>query len=616
MDRGSRGGAGNYSQTVRIAAILGLVLVLAFATGRAATNEWIKGSSGAWEETNSWSLGILPDASQSVLITNAGVKTIEINGATGNTFSASLTVSNLMVGTTNTLLLSDLDTNTPLRVLNLLRIDEGARLLNFDSGIEVGGLMRMDCWKGDVQQNGGICTNGTLLIISGTYSVSNGIFKSGGITSIFGDFSQSGGDVTVTGGISFAYGGYSLYDGNLNSSNIDLTGQEGGASFYQHGGTNRTGSIAAGGVGVVTYTMDEGSLFSSDVSLFAGRNEVFFIQNGGIHVITNLLKLTGAAYHYPWEPIPAAYHASKATFSAGSIAFYTSYGQCLVSLDDCNSTVAGNIEFHGPSINLSQFSFSGTLSCSNVIYAGGAGVDLNQGSGAAFNVTDLLSVDGHYPGGFNGVGARPSRYTLSDGTLFASNIQMFAEWHIESSTQTNRITNPGYFKLGGSVFVGDAVEQLGRFILASNAVIDLGDGNAKLGFAKSSAEQWASGTALTITNWTGMPNGGGNDILKFGGDGSGLAPSQLARIRFINPAGFPAGNYMARILETGEVVPAQRPQIGYSQQGNALILTWPTDFILQAATNVTGPFVDITNAVSPFTNLSVDFPKRFFRLKQ
>src|SRR5688572_30189445 len=38
------------------------------------TNSWIKPSSGNWDDPSAWSLGVLPNSSQSVLIANPGWK--------------------------------------------------------------------------------------------------------------------------------------------------------------------------------------------------------------------------------------------------------------------------------------------------------------------------------------------------------------------------------------------------------------------------------------------------------------------------------------------------------------------------------------------------------------
>ena len=55
-----------------------------------------------------------------------------------------------------------------------------------------------------------------------------------------------------------------------------------------------------------------------------------------------------------------------------------------------------------------------------------------------------------------------------------------------------------------------------------------------------------------------------------------------------------------------------QPMLGIDPSG---VLTWTGDFILQAATNVTGPYVDVPTATSPYTNSSSGLPRQFFRLR-
>jgi len=254
---------------------------------------------------------------------------------------------------------------------------------------------------------------------------------------------------------------------------------------------------------------------------------------------------------------------------------------------------------------------AGTFACSNVLNDG-AVFDIQQ-TGGALIVTNQFSFGGYYPGVYNGTGARYAQYLFAGGALSAGNIELAAEWIISGSGESGRITNPGSFKMGGTLRIGDAHETLGRFILASNAVIDLGGGSAKLSFAKSTAEQWAHDAILIVTNWNGSPTGGGDDQLKFGSNISGVTAEQLGKIRFISPAGFPPSAYLAQILATGEVVPMPRPSLAAAWDGKNLILHWAGDFLLQTSTNAAGPYMDLPRATSPFTNDMTASPQQFFR---
>src|SRR5262249_14650460 len=153
---------------------------------------------------------------------------------------------------------------------------------------------------------------------------------------------------------------------------------------------------------------------------------------------------------------------------------------------------------------------------------------------------------------------------------------------------TNRISNPGTCTLSHTIQIGNAIEQLGRFILAADATIDLAGSASRLSFANSSGEAWAGTAILVVTDWNGNASGGGAEQLQFGSTQSGLTPAQLSQIRFSIGSNF----YSAKILATGEVVPAGASTLEFTRNANALTLTWPSGWFLQAATNVVGPYVD------------------------
>jgi polygalacturonase len=59
------------------------------------------------------------------------------------------------------------------------------------------------------------------------------------------------------------------------------------------------------------------------------------------------------------------------------------------------------------------------------------------------------------------------------------------------------------------------------------------------------------------------------------------------------------------------------PALNISQSATDLVLQWPNAFTLQTATNIAGPYADITGAVNPYTNpITTDALPHFFRLRQ
>src|SRR5205085_3841094 len=106
-------------------------------------NSWTKATSGNWDQASSWSLGVLPNSSQAVMITNSGWKAVAINPSTPVNFPGSMTIDSLTIrgalDAENTLLLNFVGTAVPLTVLNGITVADGAQILNFNSALVVQG---------------------------------------------------------------------------------------------------------------------------------------------------------------------------------------------------------------------------------------------------------------------------------------------------------------------------------------------------------------------------------------------------------------------------------------------------------------------------------------------
>jgi len=94
----------------------------------------------------------------------------------------------------------------------------------------------------------------------------------------------------------------------------------------------------------------------------------------------------------------------------------------------------------------------------------------------------------------------------------------------------------------------------------------------------------------------------------------GLTPAQVSRIFFVNPQGFPLANYPAQILSTGELVPAARPAMTFSRASEKLIISWPSNYSLYSAPEVTGPWYSEYGVASPYTN-HFNERRRFFQIR-
>src|SRR5262245_34841200 len=103
---------------------LSICLALGFLTTAPAQviNNWTNPFSARWDSITNWSLRSLPASNQTVNITNAGFKGVNIDFATVTNFPGSMTVSNLTVAAPSnalsTLLLNSTGINVPLKVLN------------------------------------------------------------------------------------------------------------------------------------------------------------------------------------------------------------------------------------------------------------------------------------------------------------------------------------------------------------------------------------------------------------------------------------------------------------------------------------------------------------------
>jgi hypothetical protein len=592
-------------------------------------NSWTSTTSGNWDQASTWSLGVLPASSQSVLITNSGWKAVAINPSTPGNFPDSMTVSNLTIrgawDTENVLLLNYLDTAVPLTVRNGLTLQDDGRILNFNSGLVVQGGTVVVTNSQIIQDGGFVRTTNAQMNLSGSgYQMTNGVFQ-GGVVLIGGpgssQFNQYGGAATIatlgigtpaTGGS----GAYSLYGGYLNlPGGLSLKGDNNSiASYLQSGGSNQTTHvmIEAGLFGISpSFKLNGGLLVDSDVSILGDDfGSATLEQNGGAHVISNVLNIAGGDTHGT-TPRPGTYLLNGGTLFARVIDLNATNGPAMF-IQTNGITQTEQIQADADWIHSTDVSLSGgMLTCSTLSSDYGG---LIHQEGGVLVVSNSL----HF-GGYREPGPRIyTRYEFTGGTLIASNIDISGDWIIGDSNGTNRISNPGTCSLSHTLQISNAVEQLGRFVLSSNATIDLAGRASQLSFANSSGEAWAGGATLMIANWNGNPSGGGVEQLKFGTDQSGLTPAQLSQIQF--RIGSSTNFYSAKILSTGEVVPnnLSAPGMAFSRQGNNLILTWPAEWSLQTATNVPGPYFDIPGATPPYTN---DMPfqqqqQQFFRLRQ
>ncbi len=608
--------------------------------GEAQTNSWTNPASGQWEDLF-WSLGILPSTNQTVQITNANSKAVSISATTVVGFPQTMTITNLAVsgppGTFNTLLLNF--ASLQLNVLNDCTIGTNGRILNLSSLLLVGndltisnGTLEADqgviyVYPGEITIANGIMavtnssssfltvqllTNASFVQVGGTvdgwveiqsgeYDLRGGLLSGLMIVGDFGAGSVTQYSGTVQGNVilgfgfdetNFGTGSYVMYDGQILANAINLGQPPANQGYFdQEGGVVTNQSIFVDGNppnGNGVYSLHKGTLISGNASVGYGE----FDQYDGRHIVIDDLGLSGFSDD---GSLPSGYMLAGGFLNCGSIDMFA-HGDFLQS--GGTNSVGGRLYMNRATYDMT----GGMLSDSNLY------VDQDypniptkfiQASGL-HHITNMLTCFGYYE--------------LDFGTLIAPVISLHGTLSLGPSPAV--VTNVTSFTLiGGTLQLSNTTQQLAPLTLSGNGAIEFLAAGNKLTFADSSGQTWTDRVTLVVSNWNGSTSGGGEDQLFFGSSANGLTAAQVREIQFINPASLPAGTWSAKILPTGEVVPAV-PSLTLSLNSLNPIIAWPSgNFILQATTNLSAPFVDISTS-PPFTNDTTQFPSRFFRLRE
>jgi hypothetical protein len=357
-----------------------------------------------------------------------------------------------------------------------------------------------------------------------TYTLSNGVLATfGTIVAADGNIQQSGGMHAISGDLSV---GGSLY-------------------YVAGGGPAFTGPLGVDYRNFASYTESGGSLTANNIGLGVAGS---FNQLGGTVLVASNLTLGG-----PGMAEAGRWYSGSYTFQDGTLAalairmgdgsqFHLSRGSVITS----NLTIyagtfeqdSGTNELHG---GLSVQSFTVTNSYNAwshdvTTYIGS--YQLNGGMVTASNLAVLAL----------------GQFSQSGGQIVVSDIQLI---HGAFFQTNGTIVQSGLLTLDGAAWQSGAGNQkLGQLQLDDAAsVFFLPTNSCDLRFRDSSGLIWSTNAALTIQNWSGSLYGGGSQQLFFGNNSAGLTAQQLNAIHFQNPTGLPVGNYPARILATGEIVP-------------------------------------------------------------
>jgi hypothetical protein len=557
-----------------VSVVMFAMSVLLTPSSKAQTNSWTSSTSGNWEDSSSWSLGQPPGAGQSILLTNAGFKAVQLRATTATDSPPTLAVDSITISSPtnslNTLLMNFVGVDSPL-VVNSLTLGANSDFtmhssaLLVQSNLSIGGTFNQNDFSGVTAANMQIgdlgpaqytMSNGTLTVTNLEYIGSSNNYpvnfdQEGGFhlatqlwltNGAIYDLNngQLGGDIRIQHGILIQNGGdlalndfpiqgsYTLTDGTLEApGTMSLTDN---AFVGQWGGTNTAGSLVMGttsqeNLGVGIYTLVDGTmnLGSATINYLGGLDQ----QGGAINVGTLNIPdfLFGPDVHSVW----GNFSQEGGLLSAGTI----NLAGHIVQSGGTN-TVAGNLNLQdGPADYIMN---GGFLSASNTLKTGGA---FHQTNGI-HSVQNLLQID------------NPLAYDMIGGQLIAPFIQIdnstFAHYGGDVSNSAVLLMNFGWWiERSPSV-------QLGRLRLAGSgfpSTLSIATNPCTIHFIGSSGQVWSNNVTLQIGGWSGSITGGGQSQIYFGNNSSGLSASQLAHVQFT----FAQGNLPAKILPSGEVVP-------------------------------------------------------------
>ena len=634
----------------------------------ATTNSWTKPTSGNWEEPY-WSLGLLPSMAQDAIeFRNPGWKALAIAPSTTANYPGSLAIQNLTVDapadSSNLLLLNYAGLNVPLYVAGDLIVGPNGSLLSYYSRLHAQTFSlngpttfaEQSAASFDTIKLGELAP-AELMISNTTFSA--GSLTLGGTNGISTAVSVANSTVTISDIHMLAPSTFKLAGGLLDTTNLEVGAlpAPGTVDFRMYDGTMRVRALLRIGQSSQFTPRIEGNFLLSggrmeveEADLNTGR----FTQTGGTNLteVLNAPRTDGTDHT---EYFLMGGFLGSGQVELGNFSFYGNGGTFVQSngvhanseyirlwaVDRTGAhnvrgryTLAGGL-FTSPQINVMGGAFSqsgGTNQTTSLEITDDGSYYIEGGFLTASNISvNSRDTRGFYssyyhqggttivPGSFSLLAA--ASFTIQTGTFSATNIvvgtgetQFAARSRPIFSMPGNGAIVNRHFTLAGGNVSARFQHQLGKMALAAgSSVLGFDEGGAVVRFLDSHSESWPG--TLRIINWAGSTNGGAGTRLFFGTTAQGLTAAQLNRIYFYAPAGLPTGNYPARILATGEVVPvAAGPTITYTRSTNQLVLSWPTGFQLYTATNVTGPYTPVPNAESPYAVNFTD-PQRYFQLR-
>jgi len=274
------------------------------AISQAQTNSCISSTGGFWHVAQLWSLAKPPSIVQpAVLITNAASATVVIDTITANSFTSTLTISNLSVsppsGSTDTLYLENTGT-IALHILNGLAIDinpvspfGGGELICTNSTLIIDGLS-----GGQLQDDGTMVIMGGSLIVTncslqvaasfypaaGLLIISNGVAQARDVTITSGD--SSSGTIEVMGG-TMVLSSFLIVGNGIDGSPASMLVANGGQLIVTNDETDIGGNYESSG----NLTVSNAGFLAADVFLGGTRSIGELMINNGTVTLSGQLGI-------------------------------------------------------------------------------------------------------------------------------------------------------------------------------------------------------------------------------------------------------------------------------------------------------------------------------------
>ncbi len=487
-----------------------LVMSLCSSSVWAQVNSWISPTSGNWEDQASWSLGVLPNATQSIMFTNAGWKALAVGPNTAQNFPQSMQIQGLQImsptNSFNTLLLNFSGFDVPLQMTSLY-VGSNSAVVALSSSLEIntntdgsgGNLILAGTFNqgsdalvrvknrlqilDPVQFANSVVPTAIYYLTNGTLSVNDSEYI-GGLPGP-GQFVQFGGDHDVGGilgpGGSLVIdtgGEFDLHGGQLTATNgiVDGSGDfADGAYFYQYGGTVNA-DMSVGG----NYFLYGGTVTGHFTMALNERSDGYVTQTGGTNSATSMNlgqanEFGGGAFY---------------TLSNGVIQVENSvaFGGGQFTQINGQFTIASNLVMSGVAVEAGIASANYILD-GGTLSAGGLTTELNstfqQNGGSNAIAGDLVLVAAPPPQfGF----LQTDGYNLAGGFLSAHNeiVNGAVDGGFSQTGGSNQITgqltvqgfqpNAYYYTLnGGTLTVKDiVVSSNASFVHTSGNILQSG----------------------------------------------------------------------------------------------------------------------------------------------